>query len=123
MSMNNPLVIIFPIIIAAGLFLGFNGLQTSANTGTGICNQKYQKFIVPPFIKDWQECRRQRPCGTDNRFPEHNAKALALQCLCQDIEQNDALISELYKTLPLPHQESRDLKYICQTGSQPQGRL
>jgi hypothetical protein len=97
MTNRNATIISTALIVAAGFWIvGLIGLTKRVTISTGSCASSYAHYYIKPFIRDYFNCRRMTPCGTDERLDRYNAAVDTTQCLCENSQQNYAAISQIY---------------------------
>lgn len=108
------------IIIALILIVGFFGVSKRISLVEGSCGQNYKHYYIKPFIGDFFSCLTMRPCGSDVRFTEYDAKTYIIECLCKNIESNSNAIIDYYNKEFVGQydrwQASSDAEFICKNG-------
>lgn len=113
--MNRVLLFLVPILLAGIGYTGWFGIVTKEPVVAETCRDSYQRHVVTPFIRNWWECRRQMPCGVDDRFAKHNATVRVIQCVCTHPDDNADQIMTLYQKLPLITPTATTTTEICST--------
>ncbi len=89
------------------------------------CSVDYDYYYVEPVINNALECYipfvSVFPCGTDSRLTQHNVQVKIIQCLCDDISENDSTITDYYNNEFDRYHEneitSNDSEFICKDGA------
>ncbi len=113
-----PIIVIFFII-------GWNGIELEDTVTKEQCSVDYDYHLVEPIIKNALECYSpfvsMSPCGTDSRLVQHNAQVEMIKCLCNDVSENNSVITDYYNNEFDRYWEneiaSNDPGYICNDGA------
>lgn len=129
---TRTLFIIIGIPIAAVFFIiGWTGVEVEGVLTEGQCEICYEYYYVEPVVKDAWQCHGPffsvTPCGTDTRLVKHNAQVRLIQCLCENISENDSVIVNYYNNKFDRYMEheipSNDSEFICREGAKQVFRL
>jgi len=119
MLIGIPTLVIFFII-------GWNGIEVEGILTEGECSISYDYYYIEPVVKNAWECSPfglTTPCGTDSRQVKHNAQVNVIQCLCNNISDNDSIILDYYNNKFDRYLEgeiqSNDSEFICKDGAKP----
>lgn len=123
------LLIIIPVVVF--FIIGWNGIEMERSITKEQCSVDYDYYYVEPVIKNALECYTpfvsMSPCGTDSRLTQHNVQVKIIQCLCDDISENDSTITNYYNNEFDRYHEnevaSNDSEFICKDGAKQFLRL
>lgn len=129
--MKTRLLIIIIPVVAVLFTVGWNGIEVEGSITKEQCSVNYDYYYVEPVIKNVLECYNPfvsvSPCGTDSRLVQHNTQVEIIQCLCDDMSENDSAITDYYNNEFDRYHEneitSNDSEFICKDGAKPFLRL
>ena len=129
--MKTRLLIIGIPTLVIFFIIGWNGIEVEGSITKEQCSVDYDYYYVEPAIKNAWECHNPfvgvSPCGTDSRLVQHNAQVEIIQCLCNNISENDSAIIDFYNNKFDRYWEneieSNDSEYICNDGARQFLRL
>lgn len=122
---SRYLIIIGISILVIFLIIGWNGVEVEGNITKEQCSIDYDYHHVEPIVKNALECHipfvSVEPCGTDSRLVQHNAQVEIIKCLCNDVSENNSIITDYYNNEFDRYWEneiaSNDPEYICNDGA------
>lgn len=129
--MKTRLLIVGIPVLVIFFIIGWNGIEMEGNITKEQCSVDYDYYYVEPVIRNILECYNpfvgMSPCGTDSRLVQHNVQVKIIQCLCDDISENDSVITDYYNDEFDRYHEneitSNDSEFICKDGAKQYLRL